>query len=282
MNFYTLEYDCNTPVTQQINVPTNTDYKVGIKATKDGQDINLQPSQLSVGNYTLDDTKTNGYVTYKASTGDNASFTQLDVKVETEAPAKFEDSRTASSKDGNVLCRVLEAQLSAYGGQRIYAKDIHLFQSNDNVNWREVLDSTNNVNYIRLTVDKTSTFAMKYLTTAYPDYQYGKWAYWPDPDDVENIEWLDYVEIPTSNPRIMTSIHPATLTIPDASQFTYPCYFKLTVQIGADQIVANFKLNLNAHKSQKGDINIVERASTVNFAGTDGQGNAFSYDVIVK
>lgn len=44
MNFYTLEYDCNTPVTQQINVPTNTDYKVGIKVKKDGQDINLQPS----------------------------------------------------------------------------------------------------------------------------------------------------------------------------------------------------------------------------------------------
>lgn len=90
------------------------------------------------------------------------------------------------------------------------------------------------------------------------------------------------MEIPASNPRIMTSIHPATLTIPDASQFAYPCYFKMTVQIGADQIVANFKLNLNAHKSQKGDINLVGRASTVNFAGTDGQGNPFSYDIITK
>lgn len=131
--------------------------------------------------YPVDQEKTNGYVTITKASGDEATFKQYEVNVETEAPTKFEDTRTASSKDGNVLCRVLEAQLSAYGGQRIYAKDIHLFQSNDNVNWREVLDSTNNINYIRLTVDKTSTFAMKYLTTAYPDYQYGKWAYWPDP-----------------------------------------------------------------------------------------------------
>lgn len=79
MNFTTIEYDCNTPTVQQINIPTNTDYMVGIKVKKDGQDINLQPSQLTVGDYTMDDTKTNGYVTYKASTGDSASFAQLDV-----------------------------------------------------------------------------------------------------------------------------------------------------------------------------------------------------------
>ena len=82
MNFYTLEYDCNTPVTQQINVPTNSDYKVGIKVKKDGQDISLQPSQLSVGEYTMDDAKTNGYVTYGASTGDDAEYKQLDVVVD--------------------------------------------------------------------------------------------------------------------------------------------------------------------------------------------------------
>lgn len=282
MNFYTLEYDCNTPVTQQINVPTNTDYKVGIKVKKNGQDINLQPSQLSVGNFEMEAEKTNGYVTYKASVGDDANFTQLDVKVDTGAPTKFEDTRTANYSDGNVLCRVLEGELSAYGGQRIYAKDIHLFQSNDNVNWREVLDSSSSINYIRLTVDKTSTYAVKYLITIDPQIQYGKWAYWPDPEDDAKIEWLDYVEIPTSNPRILTSIFPNTITIPDGSQFTYPCYFKMTVQIGADQIVANFKLNINEFKSQKGDLNMIGRASTVNFAGTDGQGSAFSYDVIVK
>ena len=36
MKLYTLEYDCNSPVVQQINVPTNTDYKVGVKFVKDG------------------------------------------------------------------------------------------------------------------------------------------------------------------------------------------------------------------------------------------------------
>ncbi len=37
MKLYTLTYDCNNPVVQQINVPTNTDYKVGVKVIRDGQ-----------------------------------------------------------------------------------------------------------------------------------------------------------------------------------------------------------------------------------------------------
>ena len=37
MKLYTLNYDCNRPMLQQINVPTNTDYKVGIKIYKDGK-----------------------------------------------------------------------------------------------------------------------------------------------------------------------------------------------------------------------------------------------------
>lgn len=45
---------------------------------------------------------------------------------------------------------------------------------------------------------------------------------------------------------------------------------------------ANFKLNVNTFKSQQGDVNVVERANTVNFAGTDGQGNPFSYDIVMK
>lgn len=63
----------------------------------------------------------------------------------------------------------------------------------------------------------------------------------------------------------------------------FPCIGRLVIPIGEDiEIHQTFKLNVNEFKSQKGDINIVERASTVNFAGTDGQGKAFSYDVIVK
>lgn len=48
MKLYTLDYDCNLPVTQQVNVATNTDAKIGIKVKKDGEYINLDGSTLSV------------------------------------------------------------------------------------------------------------------------------------------------------------------------------------------------------------------------------------------
>ena len=48
MRLYTLDYDCNLPVTQQVNVATNTDAKIGIKVKKDGEYINLDGSTLSV------------------------------------------------------------------------------------------------------------------------------------------------------------------------------------------------------------------------------------------
>lgn len=48
MKIYTLEYDCNLPVTQQVNIATNTDAKIGIKVQKDGEYLNLDGSTLSI------------------------------------------------------------------------------------------------------------------------------------------------------------------------------------------------------------------------------------------
>lgn len=48
MNFYTLDYDCNNPVTQQINAPTNTDYKIGMKVKRNGEVQNINPSAVTV------------------------------------------------------------------------------------------------------------------------------------------------------------------------------------------------------------------------------------------
>ena len=48
MKLYTLEYDCNLPVTQQVNVATNTDAKIGIKVKKNGEYLSLDGSTLSV------------------------------------------------------------------------------------------------------------------------------------------------------------------------------------------------------------------------------------------
>lgn len=48
MKLYTLDYDCNLPVTQQVNIATNTDAKIGIKVKKNGDYLNLDGSTLSV------------------------------------------------------------------------------------------------------------------------------------------------------------------------------------------------------------------------------------------
>lgn len=48
MKLYTLDYNCNQPVTQQVNIATNTDAKIGIKVSKDGEYLNLDGSTLSI------------------------------------------------------------------------------------------------------------------------------------------------------------------------------------------------------------------------------------------
>jgi len=48
MKLYTLDYNCNQPVTQQVNIATNTDAKIGIKVQKDGEYLNLDSSTLSI------------------------------------------------------------------------------------------------------------------------------------------------------------------------------------------------------------------------------------------
>ena len=48
MKLYTLDYNCNQPLTQQVNIATNTDAKIGIKVQKDGEYLNLDGSTLSI------------------------------------------------------------------------------------------------------------------------------------------------------------------------------------------------------------------------------------------
>lgn len=48
MKLYTLDYNCNQPITQQVNIATNTDAKIGIKVQKDGEYLNLDGSTLSI------------------------------------------------------------------------------------------------------------------------------------------------------------------------------------------------------------------------------------------
>lgn len=132
MNFLTLEYDCNMPVTQQINVPTNSDYKVGIKVKKDGE-IQTVPSstvKLIHGDTTLsaDAEKTNGYVTFTRSANDNASCKEYTVDVDTTDYTTIHGGtkRTSSSL---LMDNFYLSSYPELSGQSIYGQNIRVLYS---------------------------------------------------------------------------------------------------------------------------------------------------------
>ena len=84
MKLYTLEFNCNKPTTQQVNIPTNTDYKVGIKVTKNGEVLDIKPTEMTLGGTTADVAKTNGYVTFTMASGDSAKYESKVVAIEME------------------------------------------------------------------------------------------------------------------------------------------------------------------------------------------------------
>ena len=86
MNFYTSTYDLNNPTTTQVNVPTNTDYKIGLKFKRNGEIQNLQTTEVMLGTLSADAEKTNGYITYTTESGDEPSFQQFNVVVDTRVP----------------------------------------------------------------------------------------------------------------------------------------------------------------------------------------------------
>lgn len=127
MKFYTLTYNCNTPTTQQINVPTNTDYKVGIKVLRNGKEQNLKPAEVTLGTLSADEGDVNGYTTFTFSAGDNASYTQatLDIQHGYEAgfsqPAYVEQNNTGAS----LPVVLVSADLSDFVGKTIYPEDVY-------------------------------------------------------------------------------------------------------------------------------------------------------------
>ena len=87
MRFNTITFDANLPTVQQVNVPTNSDYKIGMKVKRNGSVQSIKPSEFTITaqdgtTLSADPDKTNGYVTITKASGDNASFKQYGVHIE--------------------------------------------------------------------------------------------------------------------------------------------------------------------------------------------------------
>ena len=86
MKIYTIDYDFNRPMMRSITVPTNTEYKIGIAAIRNGQRLGLTEGQVTIelgnGDILQPSGKYNGYITFNYSQGRIPSDQVATVKIQ--------------------------------------------------------------------------------------------------------------------------------------------------------------------------------------------------------
>lgn len=126
MRFITLTFDANCPTIQQVNVPTNTGYKVGMKVMRNGEVQSVNPSKFTITSedgttLSVDTNKTNGYVTFTQASNDDPSFRQLNVVVKgTSWNANFKlNVNVFKSQEGEIEDYVKKSDMSGYAQFKI-------------------------------------------------------------------------------------------------------------------------------------------------------------------
>ena len=117
MRIQTLEYNANQPIAQQIVVPTNSDYAVGVKVTKDGQVVD---GDLTIGG--IEPTTTIGdYNIVKLESDGVEGMTEVEVEVGTEPTIEKEIVGTAERINTSTRARTvsLVINLSDYFSEPI-------------------------------------------------------------------------------------------------------------------------------------------------------------------
>lgn len=131
MKLYTLTYDDARPTKQQVNIPTNSDYKIGIKvfshrnegkpnqkitasnpnpARVIAEDLHLLPPQVSLvaddgTTISADSEIVNGYVTFTLKTDDNPSFKNYKVRVQNDTFNEVLFAESSGNTQGRVQTR---------------------------------------------------------------------------------------------------------------------------------------------------------------------------------
>ena len=120
MKFNTITYDANLPTVQQVNVPTNSDYKVGMKVKRNGSVQSIKPSEFTITSedgttLSADPEKTNGYVTITKASGDEATFKQFGVHI--AHGYEFDDEYRVVGQWGSTAPNPNPADLSVTAGE---------------------------------------------------------------------------------------------------------------------------------------------------------------------
>lgn len=79
MNYYTIDYDVNRPMANQMTVPMNSEYGIGVRIIKDNEPMNLEMGELSVNGISAT-SQVNGYNLYELSSGNDTGTNTLEVE----------------------------------------------------------------------------------------------------------------------------------------------------------------------------------------------------------
>lgn len=278
MKFNTLVFDANLPTTQQVNVPTNTDYKIGMKVKRNGEVKSIKPSEFTITaqdgtTLSADSEKTNGYVTITRASGDNASFKQYGVHIEhgydfndyvkqtglMTDTGKYDFPDTLTVESLGIAGQVLTMDNISWGQKKQAGTPVDV---NDITQWN-VPATWGSVNYafrwpngnaaVNITRDGIGLFD----------------------EDGHPIEETDKVVL---NPVWHLSYLNGGLRGTAGNYYVIAFQFQFGTPFSAD-----FKLNINTFKSQQGDIaETVGKMPAVNVDGTYADGTEFSYSFVTK
>lgn len=292
MKLYTLEYDCNLPVTQQVNIATNTDAKIGIKVQKNGEYLELNGSTLSVvtPNETIsaDAELTNGYVTFPISTPDTASLVQDTVIVNKESIVTEQDKNSKMPPATPSINKVFTSDIIPEG--MLVSPDVYMQYGSSELSADGRRISGYTVEGFRNLLIEQSTYAViagNSGTVNGVATNPNKWYRCKNPTAYAK-EWdlehpLDYV-VTTKPSFIQTTWQRRYLDPQPTSSDTY-MFFHCSWK--TEETKAKFRLNVNTFKSQLGDKDYVGElpyipSETINIAGTYTDNTPFSYDVFIN
>ena len=292
MKLYTLTYDCNTPTKQQINIPTNTDYKVGIKVTRNGKQSILAPSEVLLDTLSADTDKTNGYVTFTESTGDTPSMVEKDIVINKGHDANYYSCDIEKNTTGSTASfQLLSADISEYAGKEVFAKDFYIAFNRSSTAFDEATLSADLIPYWEVPgIGRYAQYKMKpILARANGDYIYSiardaTWQMW-----IEGWHWPEdkpaFAYFPAGGGQgyfvesfTVKEGDYLTLNASANNNQTIGIIFKFT---SGSEWTQSFKLVENVYKSQLGDLESGAQSSgTVTLAGTYSDNTEFSYDLL--
>ena len=95
MRVATVEYSANQPTPQQIIVPTNSKYAVGVKVYKDGAAVDCSLDEIKVDGLSAVSQRA-GYNVYELSSGGNPSIDTLAIVAEKKSSVDYSAAGTAT------------------------------------------------------------------------------------------------------------------------------------------------------------------------------------------